>query len=1232
MNTNAVNIDEFVNYASEYGSIIKRSKISGNRLIGKCPFHDDAKDSFTADLTTGKCTCFAGCIEGNFISFWAKYRGIDTKEAYKDILDRYGRLNETKPEQSKPKLTSLTVSEYAFSKKLPEDFLKKQCLASTQKDKEGVSWVKFPYKSEEGETPVFRKRYGAKEFRWSFGSSGKLIMYGEWRLPEMRQQGYAVLVEGESDTQTLWYLKIPALGVPGASNFKAKMAHKLDGLKVYIHKEPDKGGDTFFEKVCRTLAEEEFSGEVYTFSCGQFGCKDPSELYMTEGEEKASVDLQKAILEAKKIELDKITDVIPEAVKGAAVNLRQPEGWIYSEHGISKIDEKTSIPKVICRTPIILTQRLKSMDDGEEKIEIAFKRDGKWIKGVFPRSTIFTARSITTLSDLGCTITSENAKAVVRFLEALEAENIDLIPMAESTATLGWQTRGRFLPGHGDDIVLDVDVSLKSWANAYHSVGSFDAWKETMSPHRVRDKFRFILASGFTAPLLRIVSQRIFFVYNWGGSRGGKAQPLDTKIITPDGYKLMGDISIGDLIIGCDGVPHTVTDIFPQGFKDVYEISFEDGTRTRCCKEHLWTVSTRCRRDHGRGYTVMELSEMLKKPIRSHGGYNFRIPVCKAVQYDVEPQLKVDPYLLGLLIGDGSLTMCGTNKNRLYFTNTESDIIQKMTDEVAKTGAKVTYNMANGIQYEIVFAKSLKDAICEYGLNVKSGERFIPKDYLLATVSERRRLLMGLMDTDGTVEKNGSYRYSTTSSILAENVSELCRSLGYRTRICVKERPGKSTEYVISISTDDIIVSSVKHLAKIEKNNAVAIRRTDKTSMAITAIRKIGREECQCIMVDSDEHTYLCDDFIVTHNTAALKAALSAWGDPEHLMVNFNATQVALERMAGFYNDLPMGIDERQLAGSKQESLEKIVYMIASGTGRARGSKNGGLQSLNTWRTVALATGEEPLSNETSQTGVSSRVLEIYGGPFEDEKDASLMHQQAPLNCGWAGPYFIGRLLQTDERSVVEQYQKMVEQVYAIADGTCGSHIAGISAVSLADAMIDTWIFGESEKEPERSDNGKYKLEISAESWQRAIEMATAIIKEQRDAGTIDVNANATQFIVDWILSNKQSFGDKAVGTCLGFFSPDNDKAYIYPSIFNSALSKAGYSPRKTLKYLGDNDIIETVNENGKVRYSIVKWRDNRLCRFVAFDMSKVNKDEKQNNTASASTFEPVFQQEELPF
>lgn len=893
MNAEQLNIDDFVDYATEYKSVLQNAKITGDRIIGKCPFHDDNKDSFTANLKTGMCHCFTGCIDGNFITFWAKYYGTSTKEAYQQILQKYGKLQDSeKPkEKPKPQLKSFTLSEYAFAKRLPEEFLKDVCRASTAKDRNGVQWLKIPYYNEDGQAPVFRKRYGDKEFRWSYGSSGKLSLYGEWRLPAIRENGYVILVEGESDTQTLWYLKFAALGVPGASNFKAAMAHKLDGLKVYIHVEPDKGGETFMEKVCRILHEEGFAGEVYTFSCKQFGVKDPSDLYIKYGTEDSAQKLQEALQGAKKVELDKISELVPEAVKGAPVNLRQPEGWIYSESGISHIDEKKVVPTMVCRTPIILTRRLKSMETGEEKIEISFKRDGQWNNAIFPRSTIFTSRGITVLADLGCTVTSENAKQVVSFLSALESENIDIIQKSDSTSTFGWQSKGRFLPGHGDDIVLDIDPSMKSWAAAYHTTGTLKGWIDTMRPHRDRDKFRFILAASFAAPLLRIISQRIFFVYNWGGSKGGK--------------------------------------------------------------------------------------------------------------------------------------------------------------------------------------------------------------------------------------------------------------------------------------------------------------------------------------------------------TAALKAALSAWGDPERLMVNFNATQVALERMAGFFNDLPLGIDERQLAGKNQDSLEKIVYMIASGTGRARGSKGGGLQAMNTWRTVAIATGEEPLSTDSTQTGVSTRVLEIYGGPFTDEKSASLMHQNAGNNCGWAGPEFIRRVMDTDERTITDYYDKMVEEVYRVSDGSSGSHIAGISAVALADAMVETWMFSENKPEKCLSDNGKHALIIDPEVWDRSVQMAQAIIKEQLEAGIADVNENATRFIVDWIMSNRNYFGEKAIGTCYGFISADNGKAYLFPSLLNQALSKAGYNPRKTMKYMADNNIITVTSGSKGKEYCVRKWFDNRTCRFVEFDLKRFSKPVDpldEDEAAAAMNTQPDGEWQQMEF
>ena len=205
-----------MDYSAEYSSYIKKHKITGDQLVGVCPFHDDKKESFSANLKDGRWYCFAEGRGGNFTTFYAELNGISTDEAYKQILDKYGALKEPEPPKQKEKAPgpeSYTLEEYAFNKRLPVEFLKETCRASTGRDKDKKTFLKLPYFNEENTDPIFRKRYAHKEFRWSWGSSGKLILYGDWRLPEIRKAGWAVLVEGESDTQTLWYLDFPALGV-----------------------------------------------------------------------------------------------------------------------------------------------------------------------------------------------------------------------------------------------------------------------------------------------------------------------------------------------------------------------------------------------------------------------------------------------------------------------------------------------------------------------------------------------------------------------------------------------------------------------------------------------------------------------------------------------------------------------------------------------------------------------------------------------------------------------------------------------------------------------------------------------------------------------------------------------------------------------------------------------------------------------------------------------------------
>ena len=130
-------------------------------------------------------------------------------------------------------------------------------------------------------------------------------------------------------------------------------------------------------------------------------------------------------------------------------------------------------------------------------------------------------------------------------------------------------------------------------------------------------------------------------------------------------------------------------------------------------------------------------------------------------------------------------------------------------------------------------------------------------------------------------------------------------------------------------------------------------------------------------MVDSDEHTYLCDDFIVTHNTVGLMSAISVWGVPTAdggLLHTFNTTDVGIEVLASVSNSIPVFIDELQIAKDRK-SFDEFIYKFAEGVGRTRGAKAGGLQQMKRWANIAITTGEMPISTANSGGGaVKARV------------------------------------------------------------------------------------------------------------------------------------------------------------------------------------------------------------------------------------------------------------------
>ena len=370
---------------------------------------------------------------------------------------------------------------------------------------------------------------------------------------------------------------------------------------------------------------------------------------------------------------------------------------------------------------------------------------------------------------------------------------------------------------------------------------------------------------------------------------GGKCEPLTAQIPTPNGFVKMGDIKIGDKIFGSDGKEHNVLGVFPQGKKKIYKVFFSDHTFCRCGEEHLWIVK-KVKTKKDKPWKVMSLKEILdfgiKNPKNEHENL-WKIPMCKPVEYAKREHF-INPYLLGVLIGDGNLCNGGIN---ISIPDFEKETAYRVEKIIGNDYILVEDRAPACPRYRIIEKKRhLRNPyiaeIKRLKLNVKGKFKFIPKEYMFDSIENRIELLRGLMDTDGSICDRNRITFSTSSEQLANDVKELVYSLGGRTTIYKnvrKNRINKNGENPISYRlTIQIEVNPFKLERKAKKYHPTFLKYCSKY---ICKIEEDGEEEAQCIYVDSKDHSYLTGhDYIVTHNTnSAILASLE--GKFEHILI-----------------------------------------------------------------------------------------------------------------------------------------------------------------------------------------------------------------------------------------------------------------------------------------------------------------------------------------------------------
>jgi DNA repair exonuclease SbcCD ATPase subunit len=351
---------------------------------------------------------------------------------------------------------------------------------------------------------------------------------------------------------------------------------------------------------------------------------------------------------------------------------------------------------------------------------------------------------------------------------------------------------------------------------------------------------------------------------------GGKAQSLDSDIMTLSGSIKMRDVRIGTKILGSDGKEQVVVAIHPQGIIDCYEITFNDGTKVKCNNEHLWKVAS-CYTP--KKWVIKSLKDIMKQSIQCNCGnsnpYRYRVPTVDCIDYPYQ-KVDIDPYTLGALLGDGGFT-----QKIIGFTSPDEEIVNRLNFykkfELVQSSNKLDYRINKVQNQEDAFWKILE----KYNLfGLYSSEKFIPKEYMYNNKEVRLELLRGLLDTDGYVDKRGKVELTLTSKQLIEDVAFIARSLGClchkvsHLKSSYKNKKGEKIQCKDSYRLRIVPPKGLDlfHLKR-KSERLMQEKKMNCVDRRIVDIQYVGKEEMQCITVSNKDGLYLTNNFIVTHNS-----------------------------------------------------------------------------------------------------------------------------------------------------------------------------------------------------------------------------------------------------------------------------------------------------------------------------------------------------------------------------
>lgn len=463
----------------------------------------------------------------------------------------------------------------------------------------------------------------------------------------------------------------------------------------------------------------------------------------------------------------------------------------------------------------------------------------------------------------------------------------------------------------------------------------------------------------------------------------GKVSLLTDNIRIPNGWKKMGDIVEGDILSMPNGDTGKVLNVFPQKDRELYRLTFADGRTNICGKEHIWWVYSSHEQYcmNAEEWTLLDTQQIYElylyhRKLQMNRGIpeekvhlRLHIPLVDPMHSpDREVDLPLDPYLLGVILGDGYIRPNG----RVTISKDDLVMVDHLRDIVSKDNLiiKMIHSKENSRCFvwdirnpDETGTRKIADRLIDLGLNGhRAWEKFIPEIYMNASFNQRLSLLQGLMDTDGSVNRtlggggSATIEYTTTSSKMADQIVELIRSVGcyvtctprHTTYTWKGEKRVGRLSYRIKIRSPipSMLFRSETKKKYCKDHHQYSIKGL---KLRIKKVEKLDRkEDAQCIAIDHPDHAYITNDFVVTHNTftslrfaegvnqrlfvVVLARYIEKW--KSDIIENFgkDVNLHLVKSGADFYRLLDLAKQEYELKTSLEESVFPDVVLVSSNT------------------------------------------------------------------------------------------------------------------------------------------------------------------------------------------------------------------------------------------------------------------------------------------------------------